>query len=56
MVLTGQLYYEELMATRNPNRFMNVARMDRPTILSLIDLLTTEGGLKNSMFLSSGEK
>jgi DDE superfamily endonuclease len=55
-ILTGQLYYEELMTTRNPNRFINVARMDRPTFLSLIDLLTTEGGLKNSMFISSGEK
>jgi hypothetical protein len=23
-ILTGQLYYEELMTTRNPNRFINV--------------------------------
>jgi hypothetical protein len=35
---------------------MNVAKMDRPTFLALIELLSTEGYLKNSMFLSSAEK
>lgn len=55
-ILTGQLYYAELLETRNLNRFLNVVRMDKPTFLSLIDLLTTEGDLQNSMFLSCGEK
>ena len=55
-ILTGQLYYAELLATRNKNRFINVARMDKPTFLSLLDLLTTQGGLENSMFLTAGEK
>jgi hypothetical protein len=32
-LLTGQIYYNELMATRNTNRFMNVARMDKATFL-----------------------
>jgi hypothetical protein len=54
-ILTGQLYYAELLATRNTNRFINVARMDKPTFLSLLDLLTTQGGLENSMFLTAGE-
>ena len=55
-ILTGQIYYAELLATRNSHRFHNVARMDKDTFLSLLDLLTTHGGLANSMFLSSGEK
>ena len=55
-ILTGQLYYAELLATNNPNRFLNVARMDKPTFLSLLHLLKTEGGLENSMFLEAGIK
>ena len=27
-ILTGRLYYEEIMTTNNKNRFMDVARMD----------------------------
>jgi hypothetical protein len=37
-ILTGQLYFAELLVTRNTNRFINVARMDKPTFLSLLDL------------------
>jgi hypothetical protein len=37
-ILTGQIYYNELMTTRNTHRFSNVARMDRPTFSSLVDL------------------
>lgn len=52
-VLTGQLYYAELLATNDPNRFLNVARMDKPTFLSLLDFLKVEGSF---MFLEAGEK
>ena len=55
-VLTGQIYYAELMATRNTHRFQNVARMDKDTFLSLLELLCTHGGLANSLFMSAGEK
>jgi hypothetical protein len=55
-LLTGQIYYDELMATRNTHRFMNVARMDKATFLSLVDLLSTQSNLKSSMFISAGEK
>ena len=55
-ILTGQIYYNELMETRNTHRFMNVARMDKPTFLSLVDLLTNQSSLKASMFMTAGEK
>jgi hypothetical protein len=54
-ILTGQIYYNELMTTRNTHRFRNVARMDRPTFLSLVDLLSNQSNLRNSMFLTAGE-
>lgn len=54
-VLTGQIYYAELMATRNTHRFQNVARMDKDTFLSLLELLCTHGGLANSLFMSAGK-
>ena len=55
-ILTGQIYFLELMETRNIHRFHNVARMDKPTFLLLIDLLTTRSNLRNSMFMTAGEK
>ena len=55
-ILTGQVYYNELLETRNTNRFLNVARMDKPTFLSLVELLTTKSNLKASMFMTAGEK
>ena len=55
-ILTGQIYYNELMTTRNTHRFRNVARMDRPTFLSLVDLLSNQSNLRNSMFMTAGEK
>jgi hypothetical protein len=43
------------MTTRNTHRFRNVARMDKPTLLLLVDLLTNQSNLRSSMFMSSGE-
>jgi hypothetical protein len=54
-VLTGQLYYEELMATRSAARFLHAARMDRETFLSLLALLESKG-LKDGRKLCTGEK
>ena len=55
-ILTGQIYYNELMETRKTHRFMNVARMDMLTFLSLVDLLTNQSSLRASMFTTAGEK
>ena len=55
-ILTGEMYFNELMETRNVNRFLNVARMDKATFLSLVDLLTNQSNLINSMFMTAGKK
>jgi hypothetical protein len=55
-ILTGQIYYNELMTTRNKHRFRNVTRMDKPTFMLLVDLLTYQSNLRTSMFMSSGKK
>jgi hypothetical protein len=55
-ILTGQIHYNELMRTRNTHRFRNVATMDKPTFLLLVDLLTNQSNLRSSMFMSSGGK
>ena len=54
-VLTGALYYQEIMDTQNVNRFRAVARMDKATF----DLLKTnliDGGLSDSMYICCGQK
>jgi hypothetical protein len=47
-ILTGHLYYEELMRTRNVNRFRNCVRMDKETFLQLLQMLVEHGGLVES--------
>jgi hypothetical protein len=54
-VLTGDLYYREIMATENVNRFRQVARMDKETFILLKDTLI-EGGLRDSMYICTGQK
>lgn len=44
------------MATENVHRYFLLARMNRETFLSRIDLLRDHGDLKNSMYVSAGEK
>ena len=54
-VLTGALYYQEIMDTQNVNRFRAVAKMDKATF----DLLKTnliDGGLSDSMFICCWQK
>lgn len=55
-VLTGDLYYKEIMATVNANRYLQVARMDKETFILLKDLLMVVGGLQNSMYICAGQK
>ena len=44
------------MNTVNVNRFFQVARMDKDTFNLLKDVLTGAGHLKNSMYISAGQK
>ena len=56
LVLTGQIYLQELLLTESTARFKNVTRMDRPTFQSLLLLLETHGGLSDSKYVSAGKK
>ena len=53
-VLTGDLYYREIMATVNVNRFLQVAKMDKETFNLLKELLMNVGGLQDSMYICAG--
>ena len=55
-VLTGDLYFREIMATVSVNRFLQVAGMDKDTFNSLKRLLVDVGGLQNSMYICAGQK
>ena len=55
-ILTGDLYYKELMNSVNVNRFLQVARMDKETFIMLKDILTGAGELKNSIYICAGQK
>ena len=55
-LLTGDLYYKEIMATQNVNRFSQVARMDLETFTLLRQFLMEHGGLRNSMYICAGQK
>ena len=55
-ILTGSLYYKELMATNSVARFRTVARMDKETFIRLLLLLRNEGGLQSSKKMEAGEK
>ena len=52
-ILTGALYYAELINSENENRFLNAARMNKETFIELLKLLTIEGKLKNSRTICS---
>ena len=44
-LLTGQMYYDELMITENPSRFLTAARMDKPTFIAFVIVLCEHRGL-----------
>jgi hypothetical protein len=50
-MLTGALYYEEIMATVDENRFLHVARMDKATFILLKDLLMGIRGLLDFLYI-----
>ena len=55
-ILTGELYYNELISTLNEARFLNAARMDKPTFFRLLSYLKTTGMLKDSLSICAGQK
>jgi hypothetical protein len=55
-LLSGHLYYEELMRTGSSARFLNCVRMQRETFLNLVNLLINEGGLRDGKKICAGEK
>ena len=55
-ILTGALYFSELMATANVPRFRNSARMSRETFEQLVRRCKAQGGLKDTRKISAGEK
>lgn len=54
--LNGHLYFTEIMATENVNRFRQVARMDKETFTLLKQNLLEDGGLRDSMYICTGQK
>ena len=55
-ILTGQLYFAEVMDTHNVHRFHEVARMDRATFVKLRELMMDAGGLVDSLYICGGQK
>ena len=55
-VLTGQLYFAEVMETYNVHRFHKVARMDRATFIKLRIMMMDAGGLLDSLYICAGQK
>lgn len=54
-ILTGEMYYRELMTTNNIERFRNAARMDKASFLELLDFLARRG-LRDSRRVKAGPK
>ena len=55
-ILTGQLYFAEVMETFNVHRFHEVARMDRATFIKLRVMMMDAGGLVDSLHICAGQK
>lgn len=55
-LLTGKLYYEELMQTANEQRFIDCTRMRRDTFLILLAILQQKNTIKASKIIEIGEK
>ena len=54
--LTGTMRYEEMMNSENPHKFRNAARMDKPTFLKLLRVLTEESSLEGGYDVCAGQK
>ena len=55
-VLTGRLYYREIMKSPSSNRFSNVVRMDKETFILLKNFLAQHGNLRRSESINIGQK
>ena len=55
-ILTGQLYYNEIIEHNNVAYFRTIARMEKESFLLLLDLLEREGGLKRLFKICAGQK
>jgi hypothetical protein len=55
-ILTGALYYQEIMSTPSLSRFRELARMDKPTFQALLTRLLATNKLKHSRNICAGQK
>ena len=55
-ILTGQLYFAEVMDTYNVHRFHEVARMNRATFVKLREMMMDAGGLVDFLYICGGQK
>lgn len=55
-ILTGDLYYEEIINSDNGHRFREVTRMDKLTFRKLLRVLQTNGNLQDSLKVKAGDK
>jgi hypothetical protein len=56
-ILTGDMYFKELMDAENESRFRSAVRMDKVTFIRLVRLLSgPRGGMSSSRNISIGEK
>ncbi len=53
--LTGQLCYDELMNSDNPNLFLDVTRMSKECFILLLDFMRTRGSLMDSNHICAGQ-
>ena len=53
-ILTGQLYYNEIIVHNSVAYFRTIVRMEKKSFLLLLDLLEREGGLKRIGQRTSG--
>ena len=54
-ILTGNMHYQELMASENTHRFLWMTRMNRETFINLRNLLI-RGDLMGTVKVSQGEQ
>jgi hypothetical protein len=54
--LTGQMRYDELMNSDNPNLFLDVTRMSKECFILLLDFMRTRGSLMDSNHICAGQK
>ena len=55
-ILTGQLYFAEIMDTYNVHRFHEVARMDHAIFVKLREMVMDAGDLVDSLYICGGQK